>query len=80
VCVQKWVVGSPSDEQSVAVMLPEQSDRLAQNFPTPWSFPVSPGLPQVEEKASAVAASGVLGLELLLQAIVTAATMATMTA
>jgi hypothetical protein len=74
VCVQKCVVGSPSDEQSVAVMLPEQSERLAQYLPTPWSFPGSPGLPHVDGGASTIgAASGVFGSELPPHAIVMAA-------
>jgi hypothetical protein len=75
VCVQKWVVGSPSDEQSVDDMLPEQSERLAQYLPTPWSLPVSPGLPHVDIDASAAGgASGVFGSELPPHATVTAMT------
>jgi hypothetical protein len=81
VCVQKCVVGSPSDEQSVAVMFPEQSERLAQYLPTPWSFPVSPGLPHVDGGASAMGfASGVFVSELPPHAIVTTAAIAAITA
>lgn len=81
VFVQKCVVGSPSDEHSVADMLPEQSERLAQNFPTPTSLPVSPGMPHVDGNASTLAAaSGVFLVESLLpHAIVTTAAMAAIT-
>jgi hypothetical protein len=73
VCVQKWVVGSPSDEHSVDDMLPEQSERLAQYLPTPWSFPVSPGLPHVDGGASAMGAASGVFLSELPHAMVTAA-------
>jgi len=55
-------------------MFPEQSERLVQYLPTPWSFPVSPGLPHVDDGASAIgAASGVFLSELPPHAMVTAA-------
>ena len=50
--VQKWVVSSPRFEHSPAEPLFEQSFKVAQNFPTPSSFPTSPGLPHVDANAS----------------------------
>jgi hypothetical protein len=58
VVVQKWVVVSPRIEHSVALMFPEQSESTWQNFPMPFSLPVSPGWPHVEKNASTAFASG----------------------
>lgn len=81
VFVQKWVVGSPSEEHSVAPMLPEQSEIVAQYLPTPRSFPVSPGIPHVDGGASAIGASGgVLLAESSLHATARAAARAAATA